>query len=969
MRKMLQGCALLLGLLVCAMDPNSANGQSVQQSGSVTPSHSVRWVANGVVGDGGTASNPLLSSIGTAGSGPTICASSATTGALNRVCLSSTATGGGITMNNIGGGTGGFTFTLNGVVQGIATVTLPVTANDGACFADNTGTLRDCGGVPIVTTCATAGAFPVWDGAVWACSTVTTLTNIKFGSPLYYDNTGAFIDRSAKLTINNDLGAALIPGTPSNMWNAIACRGDNTNLYGCIGIFTLVGDRAGVVAGTKGLIYGIAINIAPIVARDNSPFDDAAGLVVTNSGIAKATDAIYVGNNSGIVGAQWVTGVLVQTVADYAYRSLGTFGYGFETAGATFTGHPIRLGNNTSLASRNFANAADVSVAKLNASDQVQLGAPTVIVTGAATNIILGQLTLATMFNALSLNGTTTPASMIGFAAGNGVSNNLFYYAPSGGLHTFRINNVDIISLPTAAGTSGQPMLSSGSGATAMTFGTLGPTGGGTGFSSYTAGDILYADTTTSLAKLIDAATGNALISGGAGVAPSWGKITSSHLNISTTSCTNQFVTAISAGAVGTCTTATLASAQYANQGTTTTVLHGNASGNPSFAAVSLTADISGTLGAANGGTGVANNASSTITISGNFATTFVVAGANSYTFPNASDTVVMLTQSQTLTNKTETSPVLNGSITSVGTAALTWIQGRDSAGAGNNFTIQAGGAKSTATDTLGGNLILSAGIATGNAPTLDTGNYVAFYTPITNTGAGTSDRTPVEQMRVMNYGSTGGAISFTGTSTSATNYAFFGAFDGSTNLFNAGTNVLIRINNSTIVTVGSAALAVSVATDATTTSSGAIQNPGGMSVNKRVFMNGITTSAGLQTAVICQSSAGELIADSVACLASAERFKNVHAVLSSSEIAVMSDKFAVKSWTYKREPDSIFPDRYYRERIGLTADDVAAIDPRLVEFDSDGDVRTIDYNGIISLLAARVRDLGREIDRLKASK
>ena len=48
---------------------------------------------------------------------------------------------------------------------------------------------------------------------------------------------------------------------------------------------------------------------------------------------------------------------------------------------------------------------------------------------------------------------------------------------------------------------------------------------GGTGQSSYTVGDLLYADTTTSLAKLPDVATGNALISGGVGVAPTYGKI------------------------------------------------------------------------------------------------------------------------------------------------------------------------------------------------------------------------------------------------------------------------------------------------------------------------------------------------------------------------------------------------------------------------------------------------------------
>jgi parallel beta-helix repeat protein len=49
-----------------------------------------------------------------------------------------------------------------------------------------------------------------------------------------------------------------------------------------------------------------------------------------------------------------------------------------------------------------------------------------------------------------------------------------------------------------------------------------------------------------------------------------------------------------------------LASALFANQGTTTQVLHGNASGNPSWSAVSLTADVSGTLPATNGGTGTA---------------------------------------------------------------------------------------------------------------------------------------------------------------------------------------------------------------------------------------------------------------------------------------------------------------------------------------------------------------------------
>ena len=53
----------------------------------------------------------------------------------------------------------------------------------------------------------------------------------------------------------------------------------------------------------------------------------------------------------------------------------------------------------------------------------------------------------------------------------------------------------------------------------------LSETQGGTGYGSYTTGDILYAASSTTLARLNDVATGNALISGGVGVAPSYGKI------------------------------------------------------------------------------------------------------------------------------------------------------------------------------------------------------------------------------------------------------------------------------------------------------------------------------------------------------------------------------------------------------------------------------------------------------------
>lgn len=55
--------------------------------------------------------------------------------------------------------------------------------------------------------------------------------------------------------------------------------------------------------------------------------------------------------------------------------------------------------------------------------------------------------------------------------------------------------------------------------------GAVPPANGGTGLASYNIGDVMYASGTTTLAKLPDVATGNALISGGVNTAPSYGKI------------------------------------------------------------------------------------------------------------------------------------------------------------------------------------------------------------------------------------------------------------------------------------------------------------------------------------------------------------------------------------------------------------------------------------------------------------
>jgi hypothetical protein len=83
--------------------------------------------------------------------------------------------------------------------------------------------------------------------------------------------------------------------------------------------------------------------------------------------------------------------------------------------------------------------------------------------------------------------------------------------------------------------------------------------------------------------------------------------------------------------------------------GTSTQVLHGNASGAPTFSAVSLTADVSGTLPLANGGTGVTTAPAAAAVLLG-YTSTATAAGTTVLTNTSSQYQLFTGTQAQTIT-------------------------------------------------------------------------------------------------------------------------------------------------------------------------------------------------------------------------------------------------------------------------------------------------------------------------------
>lgn len=220
------------------------------------------------------------------------------------------------------------------------------------------------------------------------------------------------------------------------------------------------------------------------------PSGKSVNLDASGNATALGTPAAFVGTN--------ITGTASGLTA------------GNVTTNANLAGDVTSVGNTTSIAAGVIVNAdinasaaiVDTKLATISTASKVSNSATTATSANTASAIVARDA--SGNFTA----GTIT-AALTGTASGNLVSGGALGTPSSGTLTNCTFPTLNQNTSGTAAGLSA----------------TLVATSGGTGQSSYAVGDILFASTTTALSKLADIATGSALISGGVGVAPSYGKI------------------------------------------------------------------------------------------------------------------------------------------------------------------------------------------------------------------------------------------------------------------------------------------------------------------------------------------------------------------------------------------------------------------------------------------------------------
>jgi hypothetical protein len=380
-------------------------------------------------------------------------------------------------------------------------------------------------------------------------------------------------------------------------------------------------------SGADGLYVGpVGIAGQVLVSGGTGAPTWGSALIVSN----QVANIVYAGPASGPAAP---TGFRALVTADLPNSGATAATYGSQTAVPVIAVNAkgqITSATNTTINAVTLTTGT-ISTAPTNGTDIVnKTYADSVVVTYSAGT----GLTLAG--NTFSITNTAVAAAAYGSAS----SVATFTVNAQGQLTLAASTPIAIAATQITSGTLASARLSGSytgiTGVGTLTVGTWNATAvgadyGGTGLTSYTVGDLIYASGTTALSKLADVATGNALISGGVGVAPSYGKIGLT-THVSGTLPVANGGTNLTSYTVGDLVYASGATtlASLADVATGNALISGGVGAAPSYGKIGLTTHVSGTLPIANGGTnGTATPTSGAVAYGSGTAYAFSAAGTS----------------------------------------------------------------------------------------------------------------------------------------------------------------------------------------------------------------------------------------------------------------------------------------------------------------------------------------------------
>ncbi len=580
------------------------------------------------------------------------------------------------------------------------------------------------------------------------------------------NSTGSAPDASAMLDVSSTTSGMLIPRMTENQRTAIASPAIGLMVYqtdDTTGFYFYDGSLWNVVS--KGIGWGLAGNSGTTPGTDFIGTTDANDVVFkTNSSenmrLANSTGNLVLGSGDG-------TG----TVSGNTLRAPNASGTNIPGADITITsgdgtgsgGSGNLIFMTASAGSSGTASNTMVERMRISTAGAITFGGASNY--GASGNVFQSGGNGAPAWNPITLSNTNSVTGTLAVANGGtglttfGGTNTLLYTASADNLSSIATSNNGVLitngtgvpgigtTLPAAV----QGNITSVGTITSGTWNgtTIAVDNGGTGLTSAgVEGTVLtVVDGVPAWAAPATSGTVTSVSSGNLSPLFTTSVATSTSTPAISYSLTNAGAETIfgnntGSSAVPAYFSPSLASALFADQGTTTTILHGNAGGNPSWSQVDLTADVTGTLPVTNGGTG--------LTTFGGTNTMLYTSAANTLSSIATANNGVLITSNTGVPSISSTLPIATQTnITELGTITTGTWNGTTIAVANGGTGLTSVGAEGTVLTVVDGVPAWAAPATSGTVTSVSSGNLSPLFT----TSVATSTSTPAISYSLTNAG------------------------------------------------------------------------------------------------------------------------------------------------------------------------------------------------------------------------